>query len=272
MKYLPDGRACEVVAELPDGRGVVVDLWYEGDDEPSLQDDLIIVPKVLDQPLNPLIEKNIKERRQLLDEMVKQLNDLRAEVATAKMERDRILDKLKQIPALKRIEDFLDGKITHVVSRQYGRIHITPIGEMICDSDRDYRCKPAAIKLMTLYGEQPGNLLFRVNQYKDGSGSSGSEYEAFPCCSEEEAKQQAGRLIDEQIQDSRQYYLEESVKSADKIGHPVPDALREVIRMNNLEKHRSQVEEARKRLHEAEQLLLKIGGSVPALQTTAAAT
>jgi hypothetical protein len=272
MKYLSDGHAVEVVATLPMDRGFVVDPCVEDAEtgEPVLLGELMIVDDVYDKPPIEYIDSQIRDKQMKLNAVHEELRLIEQECRLAQAERKRLLEKLKQLPALRRIEEFLDGKITHVVSSQYGRIHITPIDEMVCDSDREYRHNPKSLKLMTLYGQQPGELSFRVNKYKDGSGSSSSEYEAFPCCSEEEAKSLAGKLIDEQIADARGYYLEESVKSADKIGHPVPDGLREVIRLNNIEKKRNEVEEARKKLHDAEQQLMKIVNPVAAAPATPA--
>lgn len=267
MKYLSDGHAVEVVATLPMDRGFVVDPCVEDPEtgEPVLLGELMIVEDIYDKPPVEYIDREIRDKRMKLNAVHEELRLIEQECRLAQAERKRLLEKLKQVPALRRIEDFLDGKITHVVSRQYGRIHITPIGEMVCESDREFRNNPKSLKLMTLYGQQPGDLSFRVNQYKDGSGSSSSEYEAFPCCSEEEAKIVAGQMIDEQVADAKGYYLEEAVKAADKIGHPVPDALREVIRMKSIERHRNEVEEARKKLHALEQQLKKVAGDVPAM-------
>lgn len=266
MKYLFNGQAVEFVSELPDGRGFVVDQFVQDEEtgEPVMSGMMHIVEKVFDKPPIGYIDKMVREAEEKLAEVLERLESAKKDLRETVSQRKQLFDKLEQVPALRRLEDFIDGKITHVVSRQYGQIHITPIGEVICDSDRECLRNPKRLKLMTLYGEQPGNLSFRINKYRDGSGSDASEYEAFPCCSEEEAKQQAGLLIEEQLADARGYYLEESVKSADKIGHPVPDGIREVIRLNNIEKKRNEVEEARKKLHDAEQQLMKIVNPVAA--------
>ncbi len=269
MKYLFNGQAVEFVSELPDGRGFVVDQFVEDEQtgEPVVSGMMHIVEKVFDKPPIGYIDKMVREAEEKLAEVLGRLESAKKNLRETVSQRKQLFDKLEQVPALRRLEDFIDGKITHVVSRQYGHIHIMPIGEVICDSDREYRRNPKRLKLMTLYGEQPGNLSFRINKYKDGSGSDASEYEAFPCCSEEEAKQQAGLLIEEQLAEEKGYYREEAVKAADKIGHPVADSIRESVRMKQVEKKRKEVEEARQRLESAEknlETLVSPAAKVPA--------
>lgn len=257
MKYLFNGQAVDLVSELPDGRGFVVDQFVEDEEtgEPVLSGAMHIVDKVFDKPPVGYIHKIVREAEENLSEVLSRVEEAKKDLRVTVSERKKLFDKFEQIPALRRLEAFIDGKITHVVSRQYGHIYITPIGEVICDSDREYRHNPKRMKLMTLYGEQPGNLSFRINKYKDGSGSDASEYEAFLCCSEEEAKQQAGLLIEEQLAEEKGYYREEAVKAADKIGHPVADSIRESVRMKQVEKKRKEVEEARQKLQTAEKNL-----------------
>lgn len=252
MKYLSDGHAVEVVAKLPMDRGFVVDPCVEDTEtgEPVLLGELMIVDDVYDKPPVEWIDRDIIDRNMKLHQAEENLRLIREELRLAEVERKRIVDKLKQVPALRRIEDFLDGKITHVVSKQYGRVHVMTAEELVDEEDRQYRRKPLRYKLMTLFGEESGNLSFRINQYRDGSGHS--DYVAHPCCSEEEARQVAGRLIDEQLQDPRGNYVAESIESADRIGHPVPDSVREALQTKRVEREREAVENARKQLKDAE--------------------
>lgn len=251
MKYLADGRAVEVIQELPDGRGFVVEYLEEdgesGESVPSGQ--LDIFREVFDNPKLHYINKEFREAEERLQEMQMRLFTMRTEVKEAEQERSRILNKLKQVPALRRLGDFVDGKVTHLVSVLYKRVHVMEMSECICENDSKYRRKPSRLKLITLWGEDNGDLSFRINHYRDGSSSA--DHEVYPACSREEAVEIAGRLIDAMLNDPKQVNFEEVIASADRIGHPVADQHRQKMLSQRIASQQENLNRAQK-AYEAE--------------------
>mgnify|MGYP006921292183 CR=1 FL=1 len=165
--------------------------------------------------------------------------DATAEARNAEKQNAERLAKLKRFKALSRIEDFLEGNITHFVTRsQYGgRIKVEAFEEtMHCKND--YGRFDGDIKLLSLFGRRgaypqhgnvDGDLLWKVNQYYDGSG--GGWHIVQPCLSEEEAKSIAAGWLDERWAEHRlledrlakSHWLREYIDSANALGLTVPD-------------------------------------------------
>ncbi|MGL5735425.1 MAG: hypothetical protein ACRCYS_11215, partial [Beijerinckiaceae bacterium] len=135
-------------------------------------------------------------------------------------------------------EDFLEGRMTHfVLWGQYDRaIKIETFDEVMM-SKNDNGGLNGDVKLLSLFGtcrsypehgNKDGNLLWRVNQYRDGSGSW---KHAHPCTSEDEAKDVAAKWLNGQWDEHRAvedraknaHWLKGSIASAQAIGLAVPD-------------------------------------------------
>lgn len=148
------------------------------------------------------------------------------------------METLKRYSALSRIEDFIEGRMTHFVCRtQYGRgVEVKTFDEMMKAKD-DYGRFNGDIKLLSLFGvcgsyAGHGNikkdLLWRVNHYYDGSGSG--SHQVQPCISEDEAKGIAANWLDgiwvehRGLTDraTRWHWLKDAIDSAKSLGFAVP--------------------------------------------------
>lgn len=227
MKYLKNGQEVEVVSQF-DG-GFVVESIYERDGKP-FAGDRKVVKEVFDSPPVERISKDVLEMQSKQRDLSKQLTELRDEIRTATAERQNLLESIKQHPALKRIDDFIAGRFTHIVKESYGTFTIVAVdSDEFRVADRSY---DRSYKLITLYGRMKGDLGFRINQYSDGSGSN---CQCWLCHSEQEAKNLVTEQINEQLKKepaSRACWFEYYEKSLVAIGLPVPqqitDKLREV--------------------------------------------
>lgn len=149
------------------------------------------------------------------------------------------LTKLKRYSALSRVEDFIEGRMTHFAIRtQYGRgVEVKTFDEVMQCKD-DYGRFNGEIKLLSLFGtsknrsdhgNKGGDLLWKVNLYYDGSG--GSVHIVQPCLSEDEAIQIASGWLETMWAERRAltdriagaHWLKDTIDSAEKIGLTVPD-------------------------------------------------
>lgn len=94
------------------------------------------------------IEKEIKERTQLLVDMKK---------------------RCENTDILRNIFDFMDGGITHFVDEY---LNIKMLDEVL--KYNEYHGRSPKYRLLSLYGESKGVLSWKANSYCDGSGSDAS--------------------------------------------------------------------------------------------------
>lgn len=227
MKYLKNGKAVEVVSELPDGQGFVVRDYFETfgdvDGEPVLElDDRVhIVKRVYDKAPTEKVDAEFASAEQRLADIVGKISEARNELRVVEQERKSILSKLEQMPALHRLENWIDGKVTHFVTLSYGHVSVLTKDEMKCESNRSSRWNrpPVSLKLITLFGDTDGNLMWEANKYSDGSSSS--SVTCWMCCSEHEARVLAVQVIDSELSAAEVSWRESLIESADKFGHQV---------------------------------------------------
>ena len=185
--YTRDGRKVVYIAPTKDERHVVAQVveiqTYDGFEE-------------ADGPVTIERELFVKAPRDIVDEELRKAEDRLREIESlcfarttsalsAEREVRQRLDALKKYRGLERIEDFIEGRVTHVVCpNEYGGgYEVKPIVDF---EQREYG-RPHGLKLISLFGDSKGDLTFRVNQYKDGSG--GGWQEIILCSSQAEAEQ-----------------------------------------------------------------------------------
>lgn len=207
------GNAASVSLKHPTLDGYLVHPLYEYHDNeygPSTElGDLTHWGKVY---LSPPTKKKHAEIERLDAELATrraemvELQSTRYSIQRTEKEDKARLEKLSmRSRALTRIEDFLDGKITHYVkthhwdrrSKDYSTLAIVEAHDEKCDSGESR----SPLKLLTLFGSEPDNLEFYLNDYRDGSGSAWRV--VFPCCSLEEAQEKAKEIALEQLEDWR---------------------------------------------------------------------
>lgn len=227
---------------------------YEGGDygEPSWGS-----PEQWDQIfLNPptqKLEAKVDELDKLITEKRAELKRVNEELDQAGRRHHEQLKKLKQHQALQRIEDYLDGKFTHFLHvSDYSGPKIVTKDEALDQDDRWDK----QLKLLCLFGDTKGDLQWKINRYRDGSGSNWDE--VFPVSSEEEAIEIARRLFAEAVaewreQEKKHYGKAVNWARQDNKGWlEVPDDLRNYLQELELAGKRGAVETARKALEDAQ--------------------
>ena len=242
--YTREGRKAMLVAR--DGASFIVKLAHryhiDGDDYEEEFDKLCTVDKfhreppveVYTQELDALSDKADKLRSEIasLD------NGLRAKQASSA----ELLKKLARFDALRDLEAYIDGKITHFVIENFYEVQIAGKDDALDENPREKWDKRQ--KLVVLFGDTKGNLSWGLNQYRDGSGSSWQR--VYPCLSLDEAKAKATELIMGRLElyvaGERTAYVDKLIAGADRYGIPVPDAARSKLKVEQLASLKLQVE------------------------------
>ena len=193
-KYLVSGQQVEIERRLDEGflvRKIFVVESMEFDDEEYPSEEVFLVDKVFNKAPTEKLGKSVTELKEQIAELHLTKNNITKELAVFQSEEKSRLDKIKQHKQLDRLEDFIDGKITHYVLHRY-----TPEIVALEDTKAEYARKCGALRLLVLFGESNGQLNWQLNRYADGSGDM---IDAVPCCSYEEAIQELKKHLDFQI-------------------------------------------------------------------------
>ena len=211
-KYTEHGDEVEVLSEF-DG-GFVVQYFYEDDDQWGQQvhrySEPMIVKQLFDAPPSIRRAADLSDLESQIKQKREELQVVTTEIKQAKATNKELLDVLAQNEALANLKDFIDGKVTHYVTTcPYEGIRIASITEFHEEQHS---------RLLCLFGQSKGSLTWRVNRYRDDSGTWS---ECWPCRSHEEALAVAKREI-ENLYCDVQRNMHQITKSADAIGLKIP--------------------------------------------------
>lgn len=166
-----DGVKVFVEAETTAGQYLVAPLLdigaYDPDYGPPNEESgpYVLVDELYAEAPRQFVDAEIAKAKQELETLRDQLGDVRSEIRNATAERSRLLDKLKQVPALQHIEQMLEGKMRFVVVERYGEPKAMTIEEaQKTDGWRSER------RMVTLTTAKEG-AAWAINTYHDGSGS-----------------------------------------------------------------------------------------------------
>ncbi|WP_105430179.1 hypothetical protein [Neorhizobium sp. T6_25] len=222
------GEKVYLDAITTDGKFVVSQIMRFEDHYDSFYEDVgpsKLVDKIFQAAPVAVIDERFIAAQTKLSDIENQYQARFAEIVKAERQIKDRLAKLKKYEGLDRLEDFIDGNITHLVlvDEDYKIVGLERLDEMEYGRKR-------GMKLVTLFGASGGDLVWRVNQYSDGSGSG--SWEIIPCASEEEAVAKRAERILRDVQDSfaafapdRPYWLLRRVEKAIEFDITVPDSI-----------------------------------------------
>lgn len=251
--YTENGQECIYVANSL-GDHIIRQVFDYENHEPHYGKP-IVVTTVFNEPPVPRLNAQVVELEEKLATKRKELTDLNRQLLDINRDQKERMDRLKQHESLKRLDDFLAGKITHMVVCNWGSVMVKPLIQALQreDCDRD-------LKLLTLYGRTNGDLQWRINFWSDGSGSS---TEAYPFTNEEEAMAFAKEYVAEKLADCIDgkfgqngagfpVGLPEWSKNAQSYGIHVPESASAMLRDYRTKNLQKAVEDAKKKLASAE--------------------
>jgi len=195
IKYTSDGKKVVIVGQLNTQETIVQEVFCKSDGAEIPSGQNFVVKSLHDEPVVSWQE----ERKRDIEDAYE-----RAKAAYEREEKSLRLKYREEIMVLKSlikktreyqklgdigetITKFMAGEITHLVVDDYGRYRIQEFGSAISENDFE------EIKLLTLFGGEKQGLQWRLNNYRDGSGSNTNVY---PATSLDDAKQTIEGLIE----------------------------------------------------------------------------
>lgn len=220
--YCADGRRGEFVTHVA-GEGFVIRFgFYQpggGDESGEYFDGVDIVQKIFDKPPIEALSKTVKD----LEDRAKNLRTEIRESENVLRDRKRYaletLEKCKKYQGLADIEAWIDGKITHLVVSDYSAVKVQPIEVALKEEDDRYNKHR---KLMTLFGGSNGNLQWRLNSYRDGSGSGWID--VYPFLNEQDARAKAIEILTFRFAEAleKKHHSSYEIASAKALGMEIP--------------------------------------------------
>lgn len=222
------GQRFEYVIET-DGEHIVRPT-VETDEEEPWSGSHMTLRKVFASAPREMYDPQIEALNKRIQELDGQKRALEAELRASKADETERKKRIMTNAALERIDDFLAGKITHIVFGDYD-LEIKTFDEAVRYKDSEYEKTPKELRLLILYGRSNGDLAWKLSHYYDGSGFAG---QVWPCFSLEHARTVAQSLIDGQIamwraNPTNMYIANSAVSCADKLDLSVPDDVRAMV-------------------------------------------
>ncbi|MDV3568174.1 hypothetical protein CMU71_14875 [Elizabethkingia anophelis] len=265
IKFTTDGRKVVVIGNLNSQEKIVQEIFIvNGNEIPSGEN--FVVKSLHDAPAISWQEKRLKtleatyeKDKKYWEDSIKKLNNekrlaydsLSSRVKwlrnVAKEPRDKEFKKI-----INHIADFLSGSEKWVLVRYYSEWHLEKFNEDGCNSLLDrydgMGCKRFDhMRLLSLFGKSDGSLMFRINDYSDGSGSD-RDVVFF------KSKEEALKFIQNDLDDIKKYN-DCHLKTAEKYNLKLDD---EKLSAYNDEKRSSvekQVKELQNRIDELQNKL-----------------
>ena len=247
-----NGNAFRVKIVLDDGTVIGRWLYEDPETEAEIEGEL----EVISYPLydRPPREKKDAELAKLNTEIAKErvkLSLVQRELREAEAAGKERLAKLAQYEQLKRLEDFLDGKITHYVMADWGPPEIVLLAEANVEQFDKH------LRLLCLFGTPGRTLEWKLNRYSNGSGCY--DY-VFPCCGIEEAKEKLGRIFSDHfagksVDNDKVSPRRDWIDAAEKAGITVPDEYRSVVEKRESEERAMRIKELEAKIIELKKTL-----------------
>lgn len=272
--YDRSGLKYEFVEQLSNGRALVrpilTVMTYEGDEGEAPADavEMMSIAQISTEKPIQSIDAEVAAAAARLAEIKRQIRD--AEIDLRGQEKTILtrVEKLKAFNGLERVEEFLDGKITHFVIRKsyYNEIEVKTFEELALGKHDNGRLD-GTVKLLCLFGKTDSyhakkpSVEWRLNHYYDGSGSWTT---CQPATSEEEAKAIATQWVEADFAaylalpetEKKPWTMDGSAKSARALGIAVPEEIAKGLADHKTEALRKNVETAEAALAKARDALL----------------
>jgi hypothetical protein len=252
-KYTVNGQEVEVIQQLNDGTYLIEPmLEYEVEDFGgevywrSYSGRPYVVDAVFDKPPLEKYHKDIDELATTNLNLREELSKIRADITIAKQELAATTKELSTCDQYSQLISFINNEITHVVDISgYGDSFVNILTFKEAFEDNDGYNNRRGLKLLTLYGDTNGDLQWKINQYRDGSGSSNRTI--IPFTSYDSAKEFAFKRIDEKLQTLLEtnkplrYYKDDLIKLADNHGYIATQQVLDCINAEELKQRQEQI-------------------------------
>lgn len=224
IKYTTSGDKVIVVGKLNNQETIVQKIYISNGNEIPAGENFV-VKSLLDHPAVSWKEKQIKELEDRYEKAQKQYKTLQdslylaKEKLSKKIQDTQGLEKLFSVDKLKPLFDFLAGDIKYIVIENWDRYDIKTLEEMCYMDENRFK----AFRLISLFGNSEGDLLWRVGQYYDNSGSS---TQCFPFSNKEDAIEFVKKSIKEKIKNAtgnKDYLIKDAMRHGVEIDNSILD-------------------------------------------------
>ncbi len=252
--FLDDGTEAELVSTLESGSHLVRPVILYADEfnenwEPAEQ--IVEVQRIHDKPPIKKYSDEIEQARTTLANVKAQVAEVARTLKDTQTKHADILKRAEADGAIKYVFDFLDGKITHFISKEYSNYKILTLEEALTDNG-DYRKE---LRLLTLSGgtHHSGGVVWQMNRYRDGSGA---DHRVLPFRSRDEALVEMERmLLDEsaELMAKWQTYQADTIyASAKAYGIELPQEFVDLRRNQKTKERQKRIEELRSEIAKVE--------------------
>jgi hypothetical protein len=172
-------------------------------------------------------------------------NTLRREVQEFDKLHADAIEKYSRYKELAKIDDFLDGKITHYLFLdRWGKAAIVEKSKTVGEYTSGKK-----LRLLSLIGRTDGSLQWEINMYSDGTGSWSR---VIPCMSAKEALAELRAHINSKLGDEPRKSL---VETADLYEIEIPASYRKAVMVKATENLKKLLDRRRKEVAECEATL-----------------
>jgi hypothetical protein len=255
--YTTSGLKHQYVSAGHDNYHIVRPIVEVGGEE-YYQDPVLVDCALYADPPSFVWSEEIKAAEKKLAEVSREILVARTELDSIKRAQEDTIKRLKNRGgALARIEAYLEGKFTHFVVTGLSTqlwAEIVEANDLLTIKD-DYTRRtfnPKTIKLLSLYGKTNGDLLWKVNRYWDGSGS---EFEAVPCTSYEEARVELDKMLQNEWDTAANQWLPKLAATANKYGLPIPKNISATLEVVAAEGRAKEIAALRNKIASAQKAL-----------------
>ena len=248
IKYTTDGKKVVVLGNLNSQEKIVQEIFVVDNSEiPSGEH--FVVRSLHDFPAMSWKEKKLKDveeefnnkYNQKEDELGRMIKDFDFKIKTVKEKFLFLkqLDKNVEENKFDQLISFIVGDIKYVVIDQYGDLYLEEYDSAI--SRKEYG-RFDSLRLLSVFGNTEGDLCYRMNQYRDGSGSWS---DIHPFSTKEEALSFLKEQFDEKI---KIRLTDKLVKLSKEYGFEIPNDIMEKYKSEQRKGIQRHIDDNEKRL------------------------
>lgn len=224
---------------------------HHTEEEYAIFEGICVWPTVYLEHPKPVLDAELAALMDRIAAAREKLSLVHSATYEAEREGKERLARIKKADELQQLDDFIAGKITHIVidCPIYGVKIETAETALATNEDERYgNTRHKKLKLLTLYGGANGNLAWMLSQYTDGSDNG--QKHVVPCLSYEHALAEASKLINGHFENARKgisdrpWMLATPVTAAKALGIEAPADLVEALRTYQLKHALEQVAKA----------------------------
>lgn len=251
-KFTTDGKKVAIVGKLNAQETIVQEIFVTESGAEIPQGENFVVRSLLDEPAKSWKAKCLEEEERNYQTKKGQWE---REIDNLRKRQTQLIEDLKnKVSSLKKMNEhltaesldpvfnFLTNQYTHVVANDYGQCDII-------EMDKFHKGNEYGLKLVSIYGDDKGDLNFRLNEYRDGSGS----WTGFtPFKSYDEALQFISGILN-----AKEKVDNRDIEKAKKYGIKLDPAKVEAARILALEYHEKNIQKYKDYIREQEAEVVK---------------